>query len=88
MISGALPLCVNAVLMAMACSTGKMDPGEEVISFASDTVIVAVAAIHPFMLHPGEGFELREIPCRSRVLTHTRPTDQWREASSPTNTNC
>ncbi len=86
MISGALSLCVNAVLMA--CSAGQVVPGEEVISFASDTAIVAVAAIHPFVFHPGEGFELREILCKPRVLTHTRPRDQWREANSSTNTNC
>ncbi len=75
MVSGALPLCIDAVLMA--CSAGHVEAGNELIAFAADTAIVAVAAIHPYLFHPGEGLEIREILCKPRILTRTRPRDKW-----------
>ena len=77
MISGGMELCCEAVMMA--CAAGEVEQGDEVISFSADTAIVGVAALPSMMFHPGFGFEVREILCKPRVLTETRPRDTWKK---------
>ncbi len=77
LLSGGLKLAASAILMA--CSSGHIDQGEEVISFSSDTAIVGVASLHEFMFHPGYGLEIRELLCKPRALTVMRPREEWKE---------
>jgi len=71
LISGGLSLCVQAILMA--CDSGHIEPGEEVISMSADTAIVARAAQTRLLFHPERGLEIREIICMPRYCTISRP---------------
>ncbi|MCR4427189.1 MAG: hypothetical protein NUW23_13570 [Firmicutes bacterium] len=67
---GGMALCVQAVIVA--CDSGYLEPGEEVISVAADTAIVAAASGQWAFFSPFEGMEIREIICRPRLLKLTR----------------
>ncbi len=77
LISGGLPLCVQAVLMA--CDAGHVEPGEEVISMSADTAIVARAAQTRWLFHPERGLEIREIICMPRYCNISRPGTSRKE---------
>lgn len=67
---GGMTLCVQAVIIA--CDSGYVEPGEEVISVAADTAIVATASGKWALFSPFEGMEIREILCKPRLLKLTR----------------
>ena len=67
---GGMMLCVQAVVIA--CDSGCLEPGEEVISVAADTAIVAAASGKWALFSPSEGMEIREIICKPRSLRLTR----------------
>lgn len=77
LISGGLPLCVQAILMA--CDAGYVEPGEEVISMSADTAIVARAAQTRWLFHPERGLEIREIICMPRYCNISRPGTSRKE---------
>ncbi|MEW6663537.1 MAG: hypothetical protein ACOY9Y_09825 [Bacillota bacterium] len=62
--AGSMSLCVQAILMA--CDTGAISEGEDVIAMASDTAIVARSSSTRYMFHPSRGLIVREILCKPR----------------------
>mgnify|MGYP001054809112 CR=1 FL=1 len=70
LISGGLHLCIQAI--TMATDAGYLEPGEDVVSMAADTAIVASASSTRLLFHPQVGMEIREIICKPRKLTLTR----------------
>ena len=58
--------------MIVACDSGYLEPGEEVISVAAGTAIVTAESgkLSPFPLFGG--MEIREIPCKPRLPKSTR----------------
>jgi len=68
---GGLSLCVQAILMAT--DAGDVEPGQTVIGMSADTAIVATGALSHWLFHPYEGMEIREIICKPKVLTVSRP---------------
>jgi len=76
---GGMTLCVQAVVIA--CDSGCLELGEEVISVAADTAIVAAASGKWALFSPSDGMEIREIICKPRCLRLTR-APRYEEASS------
>lgn len=65
-----LQLCVEAVIMA--CEYGAIEQGEEVISMAADTAIIATGSLKLLLFSPINGMEIREIICKPRYLNINR----------------
>jgi len=78
---GGMTLCVQAIVIA--CDSGYLEPGEEVISVAADTAIVATASGKWALFSPFEGMEIREILCKPRLLKLTRAPRYKGEEASP-----
>lgn len=69
LISGGLPLCVESIIMA--CESGYVRPGDQVVAMSSDTAIVATACRKPFLFAPF-GMEIKEIICKPSNLNKTK----------------
>jgi len=65
-----LQLCIEAIIMA--CEYGAVEQGEEVISMAADTAIIATGSLKSLLFSPIDGMEIREIICKPRYLNINR----------------
>lgn len=74
MISGALPLVVQAVMVS--CDAGCISEGDRVIAFSGDTAILVTAAHSDSLFFPDVGMEIHEILCKPSRLTLTRQRSQ------------
>lgn len=71
LLAGGLRFCVQAVIMAT--EAGYVDPGEDVVAMAADVAIVATGSYKLTLFSPFTGMQIREIICKPRNLTLTKP---------------
>ena len=71
LIAGGLRLCVQAIIMAT--EAGYVRPGEDVVAMAADVAIVATGCYKLLLFSPFDGMQIREIICKPRNLTRTKP---------------
>ncbi|MHB0977711.1 MAG: hypothetical protein ACYC1U_11085 [Candidatus Aquicultorales bacterium] len=70
LISGGLPMCIEAILMA--CDAGAIEEGERIVAASADTSVVALAAHTESIFFDDVGLEISEIICKPSRLTFTR----------------
>jgi hypothetical protein len=71
MFGGSIPLAIQAVLQAT--DSGLIPIGEEVITVTSDTALLVTASTTKDFLSPACGLIVKEVICKPRNFTITRP---------------
>ncbi|MCL5046085.1 MAG: hypothetical protein M1598_04745 [Actinobacteria bacterium] len=81
LVSGGLPMCVEAIIMAT--DAGYVEPGEYVIAMSADTAIVANGVSSTWLFHPDEGMTISEIICKPKIFTVSRNKAEKDEHNNP-----